>query len=108
MEQQQTYRKGGDHNDANTRTAVLAAVNPAWGRYDIRRSPAENIAPPAALLTVRYQPLTPVVTTAALRCGKYSRAMPLAAPGDSITYTVVVEKNLDSSCSTLDYVYVCT
>ncbi|CAA0805818.1 DNA replication licensing factor MCM7 [Striga hermonthica] len=32
-------------------TAVLAAANPAWGRYDLRRTPAENIHLPPALLS---------------------------------------------------------
>lgn len=52
MEQQTvSIAKAGIMTTLNTRTAVLAAANPAWGRYDIRRSPAENIALPAALLS---------------------------------------------------------
>lgn len=52
MEQQTvSIAKAGITTTLNTRTAVLAAANPAWGRYDIRRSPAENIALPAALLS---------------------------------------------------------
>ncbi len=43
--------KAGITTTLNTRTAVLAAANPAWGRYDTRRSPSENIALPAALLS---------------------------------------------------------
>ena len=43
--------KAGITTTLNTRTTVLAAANPAWGRYDTRRSPAENIALPAALLS---------------------------------------------------------
>ncbi len=35
----------------NARTAILAAANPAFGRYNIRRSPSENINLPAALLS---------------------------------------------------------
>ena len=54
MEQQTvSIAKAGIMTTLNTRTAVLAAANPAWGRYDVRRSPAENIALPAALLS-RY------------------------------------------------------
>ena len=52
MEQQTvSIAKAGITTTLNTRTAVLAAANPAWGRYDTRRSPAENIALPAALLS---------------------------------------------------------
>ena len=52
MEQQTvSIAKAGITTTLNTRTTVLAAANPAWGRYDVRRSPAENIALPAALLS---------------------------------------------------------
>ena len=52
MEQQTvSIAKAGILTTLNTRTTVLAAANPAWGRYDVRRSPAENIALPAALLS---------------------------------------------------------
>ncbi|TYK05727.1 Minichromosome maintenance family protein isoform 2 [Cucumis melo var. makuwa] len=30
---------------------ALVAVNPAWGRYDLRRTPAKNINLPPALLS---------------------------------------------------------
>ncbi|KAK9825702.1 hypothetical protein WJX81_008041, partial [Elliptochloris bilobata] len=52
MEQQTvSIAKAGITTTLNTRTTLLAAANPAWGRYDVRRSPAENIALPAALLS---------------------------------------------------------
>lgn len=52
MEQQTvSIAKAGITTTLNTRTAVLAAANPAWGRYDVKRSPTENIALPAALLS---------------------------------------------------------
>ena len=35
----------------NARTAVLAAANPAYGRYNISATPQENINLPAALLS---------------------------------------------------------
>lgn len=43
--------KAGITTTLNTRTTLLAAANPAYGRYDPSRSPAENIALPAALLS---------------------------------------------------------
>ena len=52
MEQQTvSIAKAGITTTLNTRATLLAAANPAWGRYDVRRSPAENIALPAALLS---------------------------------------------------------
>ena len=35
----------------NARTAVLAAANPAYGRYNVSATPQENINLPAALLS---------------------------------------------------------
>ena len=43
--------KAGITTTLNARAAVLAAANPAWGRWDARRTPSENIALPAALLS---------------------------------------------------------
>ncbi|GFH17581.1 DNA replication licensing factor MCM7, partial [Haematococcus lacustris] len=52
MEQQTvSIAKAGITTTLNTRTTLLAAANPAWGRYDKRRTPAENINLPAALLS---------------------------------------------------------
>ncbi|GKF58565.1 DNA replication licensing factor MCM7, partial [Tanacetum coccineum] len=54
------YELKGDEEEQITRlaedgdiykTAVLAAANPSRGRYDLRRTPAENINLPPALLS---------------------------------------------------------
>ncbi|KAI4301496.1 hypothetical protein L6164_034771 [Bauhinia variegata] len=52
MEQQTvSIAKAGITTSLNARTALRPAANPAWGRYDLRRTPAENINVPPALLS---------------------------------------------------------
>eukprot|EP00771_Trimastix_marina_P001409 gnl/Trimastix_PCT/2481.p1 GENE.gnl/Trimastix_PCT/2481~~gnl/Trimastix_PCT/2481.p1 ORF type:complete len:748 (+),score=259.27 gnl/Trimastix_PCT/2481:226-2244(+) len=52
MEQQTiSLAKGGITTTLNARASILAAANPAFGRYNKKRSPWENINLPAALLS---------------------------------------------------------
>jgi hypothetical protein len=54
MEQQTvSIAKAGITTTLNTRTTILAAANPAYGRWNRRRSPGDNINMPPALLS-RY------------------------------------------------------
>lgn len=55
MEQQTvSIAKAGITTTLNTRTTILAAANPAYGRWNRRKSPGDNINMPPALLS-RYQ-----------------------------------------------------
>jgi len=52
MEQQTiSIAKAGITTTLNARTSILAAANPLHGRYNIKRSPEENIDLPTALLS---------------------------------------------------------
>jgi len=52
MEQQTiSIAKAGITTTLNARTAILAAANPAYGRYNPRRTPEENFNLPAALMS---------------------------------------------------------
>lgn len=52
MEQQTvSIAKAGITTTLNARTSILAAANPVYGRWDIRKTPAQNIGFPASLLS---------------------------------------------------------
>lgn len=52
MEQQTvSIAKAGITTTLNTRTTILAAANPAFGRWNRRKSPGDNINMPPALLS---------------------------------------------------------
>ncbi|KAG9396422.1 Mini-chromosome maintenance 7 [Carpediemonas membranifera] len=52
MEQQRvSVAKGGLVTTLNARASIVAAANPAWGKYDVTKSTAENINLPPAMLS---------------------------------------------------------
>ena len=52
MEQQTiSIAKAGIMTSLNARVSILAAANPAYGRYNIKRSIEDNVQLPAALLS---------------------------------------------------------
>ena len=74
MEQQTvSIAKAGITTTLNARTAILAAANPAWGRYNTKKSPSENIAlPPVFSIVFCISPkalLSRLCSRGSISCG---------------------------------------